>query len=113
MCDGSHRTRSAATDRGDHVESRSGRERRGELGALAVHEDADVPAQSRAVAHAITQTRPTHVELGDRVLHARGVHIQPARQAREQRRKRRREMDVGHSGSQSSTATSTDVIPGR
>ena len=54
--------------------------------------------------------RPLRVELTDRVVDRRRIEVEAAREPREERHQRGRQVDVGH---QSMIATSTDEIAGR
>jgi hypothetical protein len=104
--------RSAAADRGDHVDARPDLERGVEPGALAVDVHVDVLAQGRAgLAQAVAKTGPLLVETIECLGDGRGVDVEPARQAGEQGRERGRKVELGHD--YSTIATSTDVIPGR
>ena len=104
--------RLAAADRREHVDARVGLERRLQPGPLAVDVDVDVRTQPRpGLAEPVAHAGPLLVEPCDRVVHARRLHVEPARQVDEQRRQRRRQVHVGHR--YPITATSTEEIAGR
>ena len=85
---------------------------RDEVGTLSVDVHVDVCAEGRTrLAQTVAQAGPLLLETVERLVDGGGVYLEPARQAGEEGRKRRREVKVGHD--QSTTATSTEVIPGR
>ncbi len=62
------------------------------------------------LAQAVAQTRPPPLQLPDRVADVGRVDVKSARQVREERLQRRRQVNVGH---QSTITASTDEIAGR
>ena len=86
-----------AADRADHVDARVRPDLRVERGALPVHVHVDVCAEGRArLAQTVAQTGPLLLETVERVVDGGGVYFEPARQAGEEGRKRRRKVKVGH-----------------
>ena len=72
----------------------------------------DVRPQRRPrLAEPVAQAGPALVEPVDRLRDGRRLDVEPARQLGEERRQRRREVQLGHG--YASTATSTDEIAGR
>jgi len=88
---------SAAADRGDHVDARARFECRVEPGPLAVDIHMDVVTQNRArLAQTITKTGPLLIETVEDLGDGRSVDIESARQAGEEGRERRWEVELCH-----------------
>jgi len=86
-----------AADRRDDVDARVGPERRVEPGPFPVDEDVHVPAQGRpGLAQPVAEPRPALVEAIDRLVHGRGIDVQPPGQVGEHRRQGDRQVEVGH-----------------
>src|SRR5712675_453575 len=90
--------RSAAADRGDHVEPGAGRERRVETAPLPVDVRVDVWPQRWAFGdETIAEPGPLRLELVDRAEDRRRLELEAARQSGEERCQRPGKADVGHS----------------
>jgi hypothetical protein len=86
-----------AADRGDDVDARVGPERRLKPGPLAVDVDVHVPPQRRPrLAQSVAEAGPALVEAVDRLVHGRGLDVEPPRQVGEHGREGDWQVEVGH-----------------
>ncbi len=100
---------SAAADRRDDIDPGAWFDGGIQLGSLAVDEDVNVPPERRAgLAEAVAEAGPALFKAIDRLADGRRLKLQPARQAREQRRQRRWEADLRH-GQATTMATSSEL----
>ena len=79
--------------------------------SLAVDVDVDVLPNPVARGADAVAEGPALLEPVEHLVDGRGLELEPARQAGEERRQRRGDVNVGHGYSR--TATSTDAMPGR
>src|SRR6478609_7848487 len=101
----------AAADRRDHVEPGAGGELGVEPAALPVDVDVDVGSQLGAgLDETVAQAGPPLVQPVDRLVHRRRLDLELAREPGEERRQDRGKVQLGH---QATSATVTEVIPGK